>query len=426
MKLLQIVIFFFAPFLVLSQTKGMKLPLIFHDGNGPFEYINWPVRWEDTSIAFKNTYLEVKGIPKDLKNIKRGIICFDLIQYVYQNFIAGKISRESFTKIKNMLGANYNESVLVKNKIKCYVNLISATNDSNEDVCIIDANNNYDFSDDVSFIPLDDSMPDEELNKDRKEIECERFLNGKIIHDKVPLLIVKNRHRFEYNVAQYATVVLNSKKKNYQLAVSPLYFHSRSWKETQMVLLTDSLRTKKANQNLIFNDGDFITIGSDIYQFNGVDITKNLLSLQKASNNNQYSSQVGFHAPLFKGENLLTKNEISLASYQGKYVLVDFWGTWCQPCRQQLPDLAKLNNSVDSSRFIMISIASSDILDSLKKVIAKENMRWPQILSDKITEQYHVSAFPTSFLINSQGIIIAKDLSMEELKEKLSKLSVSN
>ena len=421
MKFIQSLFFFLilSPFLF-AQIKKLN----FHEGNGPFEYINWPIKWQDTSIAVKNTYLEMRGIPANLKNIKRGIIWFDPQQYVYQNFIGGKISKEIFSQIKNDLRNNLNEKLLSKNAIKCFVNIISGTNEKNEIVCIVDANNNYDFSDDIPFIPLDDSLPDKELNKHLIKVKCQRVLNGKIINDEVPLLIVKRGHYVLYSVAQYATVSLNFEKRKYELAVCPLYFYSRTWRQTQIVLLTDSLKTKKASADLIVNNDGFIIIGNNIYKFDGVDIAKNTMALQKMSSNNQYSSQVGFHAPIFEGENLLTGKNISLISYKGKYILIDFWGTWCQPCRQQLPELITLNNSADSSSFVLISIASADSQDNLKKVIAEENMVWPQIFSDKITGQYHVSAFPTTLLINPNGIVIAKNLSIDELKERLSGLGL--
>jgi thiol-disulfide isomerase/thioredoxin len=425
MKGIQFLFFFFCPLFVISQTQELHLLLNFHNGNGPFNYfVHWPIKWNDNSIAVKNTYPDIKGIPSNLKNIKRGIIWFDAKQYVYQNYIEGKISKENFLKIKSDKSSNFNEKSLIKSRIKCYVNVISGTNENNENVCMIDQNNNLDFSDDVPFIPLDDSNSDKELNKHLVTVQCQRVLNGKVINDNVPLLIVKNGNSFQYSIAEYATADLIIERKKYQLAVSPLYFYGRTWKQAQIVLLTDSLKTKKASQNLIVNNKAFIVIDKNVFKFNRVDIDKNLLVLQKMSNENEFSSQVGFRAPLFKSENLLNGKEISLASLKGKYVLIDFWGTWCHPCRQQLPDLIKLNNSADSSKFILISIATMDSLDNLKKVIAKENMTWPQVHSDKITQQYSVSAFPTSVLIDMNGIVIAKNLSIDDLKQKLSELSL--
>ncbi|MEO9211327.1 MAG: TlpA disulfide reductase family protein [Ginsengibacter sp.] len=424
MKIIQFLFFLFSPLLVFPQTKELRLPLNFHNGSGPFDYINFFIKWDDTSIAVKNTYVDIKGIPSNLRNVQRAIIWFNPQQYVYQNYISGKLSRKVFLEIKNEKNSIFNEIVLSKNVIKCFVNVITGINEKNEKVCIVDANNDYDFSNDTPFIPLEDSTSDGDLNKHLITVQCQRVLDGKIVNDKVPLLIVKSGNYTKYSLAQYATVTLNIGKKNYELAVSPAYFYARTWHQAQLVLLTDSLKTKKAGQDLIINNDGFITIGSNIYKFNKVDITKNLLTLQKMSNSNQYSSQVGFHAPLFKSTNLLTEKNISLVSYKGKFILIDFWGTWCHPCRQQLPELIKLNNSVDSSRFVLISIASLDSLDNLKKVIALENMTWPQIFSDKITSEYHVSAFPTNLLINPDGVIIAKDLSMDDLKQKLSRLAL--
>ena len=422
MKISQCLFFFLAPLFLVAQAQELHLPISFHEGNGPFEYALPAMKWDDTSIV--NSYSQVKNIPSNLKNIRKGIIYFDVAQYLFQSYVSGKISEENFEKIKKNPMLKFDDKVLLKNEIKCYVNIISATNERNEQVCIIDANNNNDFKDDKLFIPVFDSLPDEELNRHLIKVACQRMLNGKLINDTVPLLITQDGSLLAFSVAQYATTTLNINKKSYKLAVCPLYFLNRTWKQAQLVLLSDSLKTRKASQNLIVANDGFITIGENIYKFIGVDITKNLLSLQKISRRVEFSSQVGFRAPLFKSADLFTENEISLASQKGKYIFLDFWGTWCQPCRQQLPELIKLNNAIDTSKFVLISIASSDELNNLKSFIAKENMLWPQIFSDKITEQYHVNGFPTSFLINPNGIIVARDLSMDELKGKLSELAL--
>ena len=427
MKLLQCLFLIMTPFFVLSQTKELHLTLTFHEGNGPFEYALPAMKWNDTSSLFKKTYEQIKGIPSDITNVKKGIIYFDLGQYYFQNFMAGNISQEEFAKIKKNGSIKFNDNILVENTIKCFVMVIVAINKNNEKVCIIDANNNYDFSDDAVFIPLDDSIADEHLNNHLVKVECQRVLNGKVINDHVPVLFVKGESLFEFSIAQYATATLKSERKDYKLAISPLYFVTRTWNQSQMVLLTDSLKIKKASQNLITDNGGFISIGNNTYKFMGVDFSKNSLSLQKmGGNHNQYSSQVGYDAPLFKSENLLTGKAINLASYKGKYVLIDFWGTWCQPCRQQMPELVHINNLADSSKFVMISIASSDDIDNLKKVIKQENMIWPQIHSDEITKLYNVGSFPTSLLIDRNGIVIAKDLSIKDLKKQLSKLNLLN
>ena len=423
MKKILCIFFSLFPLFALCQTKELNLRLNFHDGNGPFEYALPAIKWNDTLTVSKNADAQFKNIPSTLKNIQRGRIYFNFNQYIYQNFIAGKISKENFALVKNS-GMKFNEKILVKKEIKCYVNLIKATNAKNEEVCMVDANNNYDFGDDVSFIPMSDTLTDEAMNRQLIKVECQRVLNGKIISDKVPLLIAKNRNLLVFSIAQYGTVTLINEGKKYKLAVCPIYFISATWKPAQLVVITDSLQNSKNNEGKVFTNGDFIKIGVDSYKFNGVDITKNQLTLQKMTGNIKYSPQVGFYAPPFENKNLLTGKNISLVDFKGKYIYVDFWGTWCFPCRQQLPDLIKLNNSIDSSQIVLISIASNEKLDSLQKFISKEKMTWPQIFSDEITAKYHVSSFPTSILINPEGIIIAKDLSMDDLKQKLSSLSL--
>ncbi len=424
MRLLKVLVMFLMPLGLSAQTKISSFQLSFHSGSGPFSYLNFPVRWEDKWVEFQNTFPKVKGIPRNLKNIKRGVIWFDPTQFIYQNFIAGRLSKKNFLKIKGRKSFDFDEKILVKNAIKCYVTLVKATDQNNDTVYLFDANNNYDFSDDKELKPSDISVSDDDLNKNLINTACQRLLNGEIINDVVPLLFVKSGSDLLYSIAQYATISLNIHSKHYELAVCSRYFYSRSWVEADMVLVTDSLKTKKANQDLIVNNDGFMTIDNFVYKFNRVDITKNRLFLQKMSSNNQYSSQVGFRAPLFNTYNLLNGENISLASFNRKYVLIDFWGTWCKPCRNQLPDLVKLNNSADSSKFVLMSIASLDNLDSLKKVISNARMIWPQIFSDKITSQYHVNAFPASFLINPEGIIIARNLSINDLKEKLTKLAI--
>lgn len=384
---------------------------------------NFPVRWEGKWIDFQNTFPKVKGIPANLKNIKKGVIWFDPEQFIYQNYVAGKLSKEDFIKIKKRGDLEFYSKNLVKAMIKCYVTLIEATNEKNDTVYLLDANNNDDFSDDRELKPPDINVPEKELNIHLINTVCQRIVNGKIINDKVPILLVKRGPDLLYSIAQYATVSVNVDRNNYGLAVCSQYFYSRSWKETNIVLLTNNLKTEKAKDDMIVHNKGFIKIDKYIYKFIGVDITKNKLFLQKMSSDNQYSPQVGFQAPLFTIHSLKGQ-DFSLASLNKKYILIDFWGTWCKPCRAQLPDLVWLNNSSDTSRFSMLSVASLDNLDSLKKVVSAENMNWPQMLSDKIAAQYQVNAFPTSFLINPGGIIIAKNPSITELKERLRKLSI--
>ena len=392
-----------------------------HIGNGPFEYQLPAIKWNDPLILPKDKYSEFKNIPENLTDINRGRIYFDIRQYIFQSYIAGKISKIDFEKIKNSSRIKLNENSLVKKSIKCFVNIISGKNEEGKLVYMIDANNNYDFSDDSIFIPLSDTLSDEELNKHLVKVVCQKVLNGKIVNDTATLLIAKDGSALGFSISEYATASLNINGEKIRFAVSPLFFMSRTWTECQLVILTGKLKIKNEKQYEIFNNGDFLTIGRNTYKFNGVNISKNSLLLQKISDNKQQSAQLGFHAPLFESENLLTGKPVSLASLKGKFVLLNFWGTWCQPCREELPDLRSIYSATDTSRLIFINIASNDSVKNLKAVISQEHMTWPQLFSDAITLKYNVNSFPTSYLISPNGIIVEKNLSITDLKEKLSR-----
>lgn len=63
------------PSLLFSQSKELNLKLHFQEGNGPFDYINFPVRWKESWTTFRETFPITKGLPSNLKEIERGIIC---------------------------------------------------------------------------------------------------------------------------------------------------------------------------------------------------------------------------------------------------------------------------------------------------------------------------------------------------------------
>ena len=419
MKLLSLALAIWLAPLFTSAQKELQLHLSYHHGNGPFEYglpmIKWDKVLKDSS--------EFKNMPTHLKNIRTGRIFFDISQYYFQSYKTGKISPQHFDSLQNFSGIKFYEKELTPDWIKCYVNILTGVNDRLENVVIIDANNNQDFSDEQPFIPLFDTLSDNALNKQLVEVKCQRKIKGMIVEETVPLLVTQNVQVMAYAIAQYATAILQDGSKKYKLAVCPWYFITKSYRKIQVASMPGE-STKKVPEELVFTDGDFIKIGPRIYRIIGVDYPSNTLRLETASLANQHSSQVGYHAPLFEESDIVNGYKISLSSFKGKYVLLDFWGTWCSPCRDQLPDLVKLNTVADTSRFTMISIATNDKQDALKKVIADQKMTWPQLLSDKIANRYRITAFPTTILVDPNGVVIAKDLPVADWVNKLAALGL--
>jgi tetratricopeptide (TPR) repeat protein len=99
---------------------------------------------------------------------------------------------------------------------------------------------------------------------------------------------------------------------------------------------------------------------------------------------------------------------ISMDDLRGKVVLLDFWGTWCPPCRVPLPSLRDLNKRYAKEKaFVMISVSVHDDEDKWRDFTAKNQMVWPQAFDrqDKIQHAFQVNKFPTYILIDHEGII---------------------
>ena len=121
-----------------------------------------------------------------------------------------------------------------------------------------------------------------------------------------------------------------------------------------------------------------------------------------------------------------SNKEVRLSSYKGKYTLVDFWASWCMPCRQENPNLVKLYNTYHNKGFDILSVSFDDNPGSWMRAIADDKLDWTHVSdlkagSSPVVVEYRVKALPTSYILDPNGVIIAKNLRGEELAAFLKK-----
>jgi len=118
---------------------------------------------------------------------------------------------------------------------------------------------------------------------------------------------------------------------------------------------------------------------------------------------------------------------IKLSQVEGKFVLLDFWASWCGPCRKENPNLVKTYARFKEKGFAILGVSVDDDKNQWLSAIKYDQLSWQNVSDIRGTKNkavllYGVNRFPTNFLIDSNGIVIAKDLRGKQLDDKLNEL----
>jgi peroxiredoxin len=130
---------------------------------------------------------------------------------------------------------------------------------------------------------------------------------------------------------------------------------------------------------------------------------------------------IAFNVKGIKGET------ISPEKYKGKVLLLDFWATWCGPCKQEMPNVKRIYKKYNKKGFEIVGISLDKSRSDLDKYIEANNMSWPQFFDGKfwrndVAVKYHVQSIPATYLIDKKGKIRYKSLRGRQLEVAVKKL----
>ena len=122
----------------------------------------------------------------------------------------------------------------------------------------------------------------------------------------------------------------------------------------------------------------------------------------------------------------ISNSDVNLTSFQGKYILIDFWASWCGPCRLGNKKLVKLHNEVSSDKIEIIGISIDTDTNKWLKAVEKDKIKFTQLIDSKGFDaetaiQFGVEELPSKFVLNEEGGLIAKNPKKEEKIKRIEK-----
>jgi peroxiredoxin len=120
-------------------------------------------------------------------------------------------------------------------------------------------------------------------------------------------------------------------------------------------------------------------------------------------------------------------NPVALSSFRGKILLIDFWASWCGPCRRENPNVVKLYNDFNDKGFEILGVSFDEDFNRWVGAIEDDQLTWPHVSDlqgwgSAAGKLYGINSIPATVLVDREGVIVAKNLRGDALREKLEEI----
>ena len=360
------------------------------------------------------------------KNLDRDLYYLDL----YKNEL---ISKEAF--LENTKNVNIDSSLISEDVKQYRFNAIFGFKNMRK-IIIPDWNNNFDFKDDeILSFPMDSIYSFQNSNS-IKNLPNHKFKYKGIINNQLKWInrdikVYPNQNSF------YKFVVEKSVEKKSDIDYTLMILFDDTWtgkknlngiqynfkvygglihRYSKILIKPDSINHNQFSlDNFEYKTGDTIRISSNSFRLDSLSSNINKLYIQKLPDStiNIVGKRMGDTIRNYKLENLKGEKFDLYSTNKKKYTLIDFWGTWCKPCKELTPDLRRLY-AENSNKVEIISIAADLDKADVEKYVLDQKLNWKHAYiylkdySIKIRKELKINTFPTFILLDDNNKILIR------------------